>query len=152
MNTLTTCSHEILQRQVNNMTLPTWYLASNCIRVNVVILKAAITYEHFYNLINTYCLHNINASKTSRDTSLHTSSTTVQFQTHTFSQKIITAVSFIVNISFLCLQLITVCGCVYHIQCIYLFDHVLNTKLWNTGLAPDLHGHNHCISRCVSVF
>jgi len=151
MHTLTTCSHEILQSQVSNMTLPTWYLESNCIRLNVAILKAAITYKHFHNLINIYCLHNIQASKTSKDTSLHTYLTTVQFQTYIFFQKIITAVSFIVNISFLCLQLITVCGCVYCIQCIYLVDHVLNNKLWNTGLAPDLHEHNYCISRCASL-
>jgi len=85
MHTLTTCSHEILQSQVSNMTLPTWYLESNCIRVNVAILKAAITYKHFYNLINIYCLHNLQASKTSKDTSLHTYLTTVQFQTlHSF--------------------------------------------------------------------
>ena len=121
--------NEILQSQVSNMTLPTRYLASNCIRVNAAKLKAAVTYKHFYNLINIYCLHNIQASKTSRDTSLHMYLTTVQFRTYTFSQKVITVVSFIVNISFLCLQLITVCGCVYYIQCIYLVDHVLNTKL-----------------------
>lgn len=72
MNMITTCSHEILQSQVSDMILPTWYLVSNCLRLNVAILKAAITYKHVYNLINIHCLHNIQASKPSRDTSLHT--------------------------------------------------------------------------------